>query len=93
MPVQRFDPSQPGQLLRQSSPTGSPGILLILLPLLSPSITALEDRTHFFVHLTQEPLECWGCFDGYQDAFAVIFYLSVPLSLLVFLCLPFSNCM
>lgn len=91
--VQSTDPSQPGWLLRQSSPMGSPGVRLIVLPLLSPSITALEDRTHFFVHLAQEPsLECQGCFDGCQDALAVIFYLSVPLHRLVFLRLPFSLC-
>lgn len=32
------------------------------------------------------------CSDGCQDAFAVVFYLSVPLYCLVFLRLPFSLC-
>lgn len=88
--VQSFDPSQPEQFLRQSSPMCSPGIL-VLLPLLSPGITAPEDRTHFLFMWHRSLLwSVGGALVGARMSFLWYFislFLSLSLSLSSFVCL------
>lgn len=78
--------SLPGQWPRHCSPLVSLLFLLISLPLLPPSITALEDRTHFTL-IWQRSL-CWTVGDALVDARMNCLCcdglsLSIPLPLLV----------